>query len=60
MVLEEHKYTIGQIISTKKTVKVAVKEGYIIIKEIKLPGKRNLDIKSLLNGYHFEEDAKML
>jgi len=58
--LEEHKYTIGQIISTKKTVKVAVKEGYIIIKEIKLPGKRNLDIKSLLNGYHFEEDAKML
>jgi len=58
--LEEHNYTIGQILSTKKTVKVAVKDGYIIIKEIKLPGKRNLDIKSLLNGYHFEEDAKML
>ena len=58
--LEEHNYTIGQIISTKKTVKVAVNEGYIIIKELKLPGKRNLDIKSLLNGYHFEEDAKML
>ena len=58
--LEEHNYDIGFILSTKKTVKVAVKEGYIIIKEMKLPGKRNLDIKSLLNGYHFEEDAKML
>jgi methionyl-tRNA formyltransferase len=54
-----HNYSTGTIISTKKELKVAVSKGYIIIKEIKLPGKRTMDIKSLLNGYHFEADAKM-
>ncbi|HEX9601594.1 MAG TPA: methionyl-tRNA formyltransferase [Mariniflexile sp.] len=54
-----HNYSTGTIISTKKELKVAVSKGYIIIKEIKLPGKRTMDIKSLLNGYHFEAHAKM-
>ena len=56
----EHDFPIGKIISTKQSVKVAVKKGFIIIKEIQLPGKRKMDIKSLLNGYQFELDAKML
>jgi methionyl-tRNA formyltransferase len=55
-----HNNAIGTIISTKKELKVAVLNGYIIIKEIKLPGKRAMDIKSLLNGYVFEVNAKML
>lgn len=54
-----HNYSIGTIISTKKELKVAVSKGYIIIKEIKLPGKRTMDTKSLLNGYDFEAHAKM-
>lgn len=57
---EDHKYSIGQIISSKKSVKVAVHKGFIIIEEIKLPGKRKMDIISLLNGYAFKQDAKML
>ena len=57
---EDHEDKIGQIISSKKSVKVAVKNGYIILKEIKLPGKRKMDVISLLNGYSFNEDAKML
>ncbi|XMO86726.1 methionyl-tRNA formyltransferase [Algibacter sp. AS12] len=57
---ELHNLEIGKIISTKKELKVAVTNGYIIIKEIKLPGKRAMDIKSLLNGYTFNENAKML
>ncbi|GGZ67290.1 methionyl-tRNA formyltransferase [Algibacter mikhailovii] len=56
----EHDLEIGQIISTKKELKVAVHQGYIILEEIKLPGKRAMDIKSLLNGYSFEANAKML
>jgi len=56
----KHHYKNGHILSNKKEVKVAVKDGFIIIEEMKLPGKRNMDTKSLLNGYHFEEDAKML
>ncbi len=55
-----HTESIGTIIINKKTLKVAVTNGYIIIKEIKLPGKRTMDVKSLLNGYAFEENAKAL
>ncbi|CAH8283388.1 methionyl-tRNA formyltransferase [Mariniflexile fucanivorans] len=55
-----HNYSNGTIISTKKELKVAVSNGYIFIKDIKLPGKRTMDVKSLLNGYNFNENAKML
>jgi methionyl-tRNA formyltransferase len=60
MEIFEHSFDIGSVISSKQAVKVATKNGFIIIKEIQLPGKRSMDIKSLLNGYQFELDAKML
>jgi len=41
-------------------LKVAVNGGFICICEIQLPGKRKMDTKSLLNGFHFKEGAKML
>ncbi|WP_439127457.1 methionyl-tRNA formyltransferase [Polaribacter sp.] len=55
-----HNYNIGKIIATKKELKVAVPKGYIILEEIKLSGKKKMDAKSLLNGYSFSVDAKML
>ena len=58
--IEKHKLAIGKIISTKNEIKVAVKKGFIILKEIKMPGKRKMDTKSLLNGYNFDTKAKML
>ncbi|WP_452232098.1 methionyl-tRNA formyltransferase [Lacinutrix sp. MEBiC02595] len=58
--VEAHDLEIGKVITTKKEIKVSVKEGYLIIKEIKLPGKRKMDANSLLNGYNFDENAKML
>ena len=57
---EKHKLEIGTLISDKNELKVAVNDGFINIKEIQLPGKRKMDVKSLLNGYHFEENAKLL
>lgn len=48
------------IISSKNALKVAVKGGYLNINEMQLPGKRKMDIKSLLNGFNFSEDDKML
>lgn len=57
---KSHNFPNGHILATKKELKVAVDEGFIIIKELKLPGKRKMDIKSLLNGYHFHESSKML
>ncbi|MCB4808567.1 methionyl-tRNA formyltransferase [Tamlana sp. 62-3] len=59
-VQEDHNYNLGAVITSKKELKVAVKNGFIIIDTIKLPGKRLMDIKSLLNGYTFKTDAKML
>ena len=58
--IETHTLEIGSIISTKKEVKVAVQNGFIKIIDIKMPGKRTMDVKSLLNGYEFKNDAKML
>lgn len=55
-----HTFTIGQIIATKKEFKVAVEKGFIIIDEIKLSGKKKMDTKSLLNGYTFSSEAKIL
>jgi methionyl-tRNA formyltransferase len=55
-----HNKVIGSIFVNKSQLKVAVTNGYILITDIKLPGKRSMDIKSLLNGYKFDSDAKML
>ena len=57
---ENHNLETGTLIASKKELKVAVKEGYLIINEIKLSGKKRMGSKSLLNGYHFSEDAKAL
>ncbi|NRA92502.1 MAG: methionyl-tRNA formyltransferase [Psychroserpens sp.] len=56
----DHDEEVGTIVSSKSELKVAVSGGYINILEMQLPGKRKMDVKSLLNGYHFEKMAKML
>lgn len=58
--IEKHDFDIGSIQISKSEMKIAVNEGFIIIKDLKLPGKRRMDIKSLLNGFNFELGAKML
>jgi len=58
--INEHHYKVGRIITSKKELKVAVKNGFIIIDEIKVSGKKKMDTKSLLNGYTFSENAEML
>lgn len=54
----EHEIETGKIITTKSAIKVAVKDGFLDIIELKLSGKKLMDAKSLLNGYQFSEDAK--
>ncbi|MEY8848762.1 methionyl-tRNA formyltransferase [Psychroserpens sp. XS_ASV72] len=56
----KHDLVIGSIVVHEKEMKIAVKNGYLHIKEIQLPGKRKMDVKSLMNGYHFEKNAKVL
>src|SRR5690554_5992096 len=57
---EIHQLPIGTIVTSKKEIKVAVNGGYIKVLELKLPGKRHMDAQSLLNGYAFNDSAKML
>ena len=57
---EDHRFEIGKLITSKKELKVAVQNGFIIIDEIKLSGKKKMDAKSLLNGFSFSKDAKMM
>jgi len=58
--IEEHTLEIGEIVATKKEMKIAVDSGYLIIEEMQIPGKRKMDIKSLLNGFSFSENSKMM
>lgn len=51
--IEEHNYTIGTAIHSKKELKIAVKEGFLIIEQLQIAGKRKMDVISFLNGYKF-------
>ncbi len=57
---KKHDLSYGNIIIENNELKISVRKGYIYIKELQLPGKRKMDVKSLLNGYRFSKDAKVL
>lgn len=49
--VEEEPGTITEV--NKKFIKVATGEGYLLLKEIQLEGKKRMDVTSFLNGYNF-------
>ena len=55
---ENHSETVGKIITTKKEMKIATKDGYIEIVQLQFPGKKNLKTGELLNGITLSEEAK--
>jgi len=57
---ESHNNGIGELFISKKKMRVAVKGGYLDIKEIQLPGKRKMEVSALLNGHSFNNNAKLL
>ena len=57
--VNQHNFEVGTVLTSKSTLKIAVKSGYLIIDSLKLAGKRKMDAKSLLNGYTFSPQAKM-
>lgn len=56
---EDHDEVPGTVFASRKKIKVAVKDGFLFLNELQLPGKRKMDAISLLNGFTFDEDAKM-
>jgi methionyl-tRNA formyltransferase len=58
VMLEKHTLVVGQIVTTKKDIKVAVKDGFIQILNLQLPGKRKMQAFELLNGITFSKKAQ--
>ena len=54
-----HSYKLGSVVTSKNEIKVAVTNGFLIMDSLQLAGKRKMDSKSLLNGYAFQENAKL-
>lgn len=60
-IITENKDEIGSIKTDHKTyLHVACKDGFISIKQMQMPGKRMMSIIDILNGYKFEEGAKLI
>lgn len=55
---ENHNLLFGTIVCTKKEMKIAVQKGFIEVKCIQFPGKKQMKIAELLNGMFFSDQAK--
>lgn len=56
--IEKHDYNIGKIISDNKNyIKIAVSDGFIILEELQIAGKKRMTTREFLNGYNFTENA---
>ena len=54
-----HDHQVGQVIADKKTMKVAVENGYVNLKKIQLQGKKVMPVVDLLNGLELTKNAKV-
>jgi methionyl-tRNA formyltransferase len=59
LVPEAHSYETGSLISSKKEIKIAIKEGFIQLLSLQLPGKKRMQVAELLNGITFSDSAKV-
>ncbi|ESU19652.1 methionyl-tRNA formyltransferase [Flavobacterium cauense R2A-7] len=57
---EVHELETGRVLSTKKELKIAVKDGYLILHSLQFPGKKRMLTHELLNGITFTENAVAL
>jgi len=54
---EVHELKAGELLFTKKEIKVAADGGYINLNEIQLPGKRKMKTRDVLNGLRLVKKA---
>ena len=58
IVIEAHRLAVGQLVCTKKELKIAVRDGFIQIESLQFPGKKKMNTAEFLNGIQFTADAK--
>ena len=59
IVLEEHDLATGNMICTKKEMKIAVEKGFIQVLSLQFPGKKKMTTPEFLNGISFSPEAKV-
>jgi len=57
--LKEQSLKPGEVFIEDKQLKVASSDGFVVLNEIQLAGKRRMAIKDVLNGFSFNSEAKM-
>ncbi len=53
---EKHDYKTGSFLTTKKEIKIAHPEGFLVLKSLQFPGKKRMKASEILNGTTFSED----
>ncbi len=53
----QHNFTPGQLLTTKKELKVATKDGFIKVNSLQFPGKKKMQTHELLNGIQFSDST---
>ena len=56
--MEAHNNKVGTIITTKKEIRIAVKDGFIHVLSLQFPGKKRMLAHELLNGITFLENSE--
>jgi methionyl-tRNA formyltransferase len=57
---EAHALEVKSILATKKTMKIVIKDGFIDLKEIQLPGKKRMPVRDFLNGLTWEKSIRIV
>lgn len=52
-----HKLNIGEVVLDKTQFKIAVKNGFICLKEVQISGKKRMKIDEFLRGFHNKENC---
>ncbi|WP_108424686.1 methionyl-tRNA formyltransferase [Muricauda amoyensis] len=55
----KHNLKIGKLIADKRSMKVAVADGYLNLLELQFSGKRRMKVTEVLNGLNLDEDAHL-
>ena len=53
-IVQNHNFENGQIIKEKDSFKITCNDGYLLIKNLKIEGKKRMNISSFLNGFNIE------
>lgn len=59
LISESHSSEVGSLISSKKEIKIAIKDGFIQLLSLQLPGKKRMQVAELLNGITFSDNTKV-